>query len=60
MHGQTLIKFTFFLFITHPVVVISYRSSGLMGCPETSVINYHYSLRNYPEERSSLIQIASL
>jgi hypothetical protein len=21
-------------------------------CPETSVINYHYSLRNNPEERS--------
>jgi hypothetical protein len=24
-----------------------------IGCPETSVINYHYSLRNDPEERSS-------
>jgi len=23
-----------------------------MGCPETSVRNYHYSLRNNPEERS--------
>ena len=23
------------------------------GCPETSVRNYHYSLRNNPEERSS-------
>jgi len=23
------------------------------GCPETSVMNYHYSLRNNPEERSS-------
>jgi hypothetical protein len=26
---------------------------GPMGCPETSVRNYHYSLRNNPEERSS-------
>ena len=26
---------------------------GPIGCPETSVINYHYSLRNNPEERSS-------
>ena len=24
-----------------------------IGCPETSVTNYHYSLRNNPEERSS-------
>jgi len=23
------------------------------GCPETSVTNYHYSLRKNPEERSS-------
>jgi len=27
---------------------------GAMGCPETSVRNYHYWLRNNPEERSSL------
>jgi hypothetical protein len=26
-----------------------------IGCPETSVRNYHYSLRNDPEERSSLL-----
>jgi hypothetical protein len=26
---------------------------GPLGCPETSVINDHYSLRNNPEERSS-------
>jgi len=26
---------------------------GPIGCPETSVINYHYSLFNKPEERSS-------
>ena len=25
---------------------------GIMGCPETSVMNYHYTLRNSPEERS--------
>jgi len=28
---------------------------GLIGCPETSVRNYHYSLCNNPEERSSHI-----
>jgi hypothetical protein len=26
---------------------------GPISCPETSVRNYHYSLRNNPEERSS-------
>ena len=26
---------------------------GLIGCPETSERNYHYSLHNYPEQRSS-------
>jgi len=26
---------------------------GLIGCPETSVRNYHYSPRNNPEECSS-------
>ena len=26
---------------------------GPIGCPETSVRNYHFSLRNSPEERSS-------
>jgi len=26
---------------------------GPIGCPETSVRNYHYSQRNNPEERSS-------
>jgi hypothetical protein len=26
---------------------------GLIGCPETSVVNYHYSLLNNPEQRSS-------
>ena len=26
---------------------------GPIGCPETSIINYHYSLHNNPEEGSS-------
>jgi hypothetical protein len=26
---------------------------GLIGCPETSAVNYHYSLHNNPEQRSS-------
>jgi len=26
---------------------------GPLGCPQLSVGNYHYSLRNNPEERSS-------
>ena len=26
-----------------------------IGCPETSAVNYHYSLRNKPEERSSIL-----
>jgi len=29
------------------------KISGPIGCPETSVRNCHYSLRNNPEERSS-------
>ena len=28
------------------------QEMGPIGCPETSVRNYHYSLRNNPEERS--------
>jgi hypothetical protein len=28
-----------------------------LGCPETSVKNYHYMLRNTPEERSSQVTI---
>jgi hypothetical protein len=30
-----------------------YNLSGLIGCPETSAKNYHYSLRNNPEESRS-------
>jgi len=34
---------------------------GPIYCPETSVGNYHYSLRNDPEERSSrLLRVGSL
>ena len=29
------------------------NNKGPIGCPETSVMNCHYSLRNSPEERSS-------
>jgi len=28
---------------------------GLIGCPAMSVGNYHYSLRNNPEERGSYV-----
>jgi len=33
---------------------------GQTGCPETSVLNYHYSLRNNPEEHSSGTKIVSV
>jgi hypothetical protein len=33
---------------------------GPIGCPETSVINYQYSLFNNPEESSSQIQCSQL
>ena len=46
--------------ISQRLVVISYRRFGTtymrfgpIGCPETWTRNYHYSLRNIPEERSS-------
>jgi len=35
------------------------RSSGLC-CPETSVKNYHYSLRNNPEEGRSQLCIEAV
>jgi len=34
-------------------LIVAPLKMGPTGCPETSVINYHYSLRNDPEERSS-------
>jgi hypothetical protein len=49
-------------YYTQRVVAIPYRSFGTtclshlkmgqIGCVETSVRNYYYSLRNNPEERS--------
>jgi hypothetical protein len=33
--------------------IVPNEPMGPIGCPETSVRNYHYSLRNNPEERSS-------
>jgi hypothetical protein len=30
---------------------------GPIGCPETSVRNYHYALRNNPEEHSSHLSL---
>jgi hypothetical protein len=59
------LRTSFFWVITQCVVVISHRrfgttyrshvhlNTGPIGCPEMSVRNYHYALRNYPEERSS-------
>ena len=58
------LRIAFFWAITQRVVVISYRRFGTtyryhfqcpskvgpIGCSETSVTNYHYSLRNNPEE----------
>jgi hypothetical protein len=32
---------------------------GRISCPETSVRNYHYSLRNNPEKRSFLLIASS-
>ena len=60
-------KTTLFWVITQRVVEISYRrfgttylfhlqgtlKMGQISCSETSVRNYHYSLRNIQEERSS-------
>ena len=36
---------------TENCALLGYNEST--GCPETSVRNYHYSLSNNPEERSS-------
>ena len=55
-------KTALFWVVTQRVAIIYYRrfgdfgfwplEMGPIGCPETSVRNYHYSLRNNPEERS--------
>jgi hypothetical protein len=59
------IRTALFWVITQGVVVISCRRFGTtigpIGCPETSARNYHHSLRNSPEERSShLLRSVSL
>jgi len=50
-------KTAFFCVITQQVVVNSYQHFGTtylsIGCSKTSVRNYHYSLHNNPEQRSS-------
>jgi hypothetical protein len=58
--------------IRQRVVVIPYRSfessryknpnsytlkTGPIGCPATSITNYHYSPRNWPEECSSHLYV---
>jgi hypothetical protein len=60
-------KTAFFWVITQREVVNSYRrfetifgpiltlEDGTVNCPETSVRNYHYTLRNNLEERSSYL-----
>jgi len=35
----------------------SISEDGPMGCPATSVRNYHYSLLNNPEERSPQMRV---
>jgi hypothetical protein len=41
-------------FISSRVFMVSLPlKTRLTGCPETSVSNYHYSVRNSPEERGS-------
>ena len=52
------LRIVLFWVITQRLAVIAYRRFGPIrrvgptGCPETSVSNYHYSLRNDPEEHS--------
>ena len=47
--GKSLPTFWDNLSVPNPSV----KNPGLAGCTETSVRNYHYSLRNRPKERSS-------
>ena len=57
MHGNMNIKFSGNFLPTFrynkSVPLIQNLEIGLMVCPEVSVRNYHYSLRNNTEERSS-------
>jgi hypothetical protein len=43
----------FFWVVTQRVVIQCSLTMGRIGCPETSVSSYHYSLRNSPERCSS-------
>jgi hypothetical protein len=36
-----------------PNLILRFLKVGHVDCPQTSVSNYHYSLRNNPKERSS-------
>jgi len=47
MHGQQNIKYRSHLLYSRPLKM------GPIGCPETSVRNCHYQLRNNAEDRSS-------
>ena len=51
--GNLLPTFRDKLWVPYSWVNSSHLKTGPIGCPETSVINYHNSPRNDPEERSS-------
>jgi len=57
--GNYVPKFPDNLFVTSSRVFLESwpPKMGPIGCPETSVRNYHYSLRNNPEEAGSQIFI---
>jgi len=49
------------VFMEFGLVILSVINTNVKyGCPETSVRNYRYRLRNYPEERSSHLPSGSL
>ena len=50
----------FFQVIKQRVVIHCSLTMEPIGCPETSVSNYHYSLRNNPERRISHLCDGSL
>jgi hypothetical protein len=51
--GNSLLKFRDNLSVLSSRVKEIRLKTGLVGCPETSLRNYHYTLRNVPEERRS-------
>jgi len=57
--ADTRLRTAHFWIITQRVVVISYRRFGT-DFPETSVRNYHYLLRNDPEDHSSQLLCGSM